>query len=109
LAKSLDVIAERFDLDARELVVDRFDLLQADDVGRAVPQPYKQIAQASLDAVDVPGDDFHVATVIMNPSRRSPEKWSGQEKGQESFPAPLKRRSAQAVFGTARTSAARSA
>ena len=36
LAERLDIVAERLDLGARELVVDGLDLLQADDVGRAL-------------------------------------------------------------------------
>ena len=37
LAVRLDVVAERLDLGARELLVDRLDLLQADDVGLRFP------------------------------------------------------------------------
>ena len=33
LAMGFDIVAKRLDLGARELLVDRLDLLQADDVG----------------------------------------------------------------------------
>ena len=59
LAVGLDIVAQRLDLGARELLVDRLDLLQADDVGRALGQPVGEVADAGADAVDVPGDDFH--------------------------------------------------
>ena len=44
LAVRLDIVAERLDLGARELVVDRLDLLQADDVRRALAQPMQEVA-----------------------------------------------------------------
>ena len=39
LAMGDDVVAERLDLQPRERLVDAFDFLQADDVGRAFLQP----------------------------------------------------------------------
>ena len=39
LAVGDDVVAERLDLQPRERVIDAFDFLQADDVGRTILQP----------------------------------------------------------------------
>ncbi|MNL69534.1 hypothetical protein D3C87_1944050 [compost metagenome] len=54
-----DVIAERFDLQAREVFVDRFDFLQTDDVRIRFLQPCQQAVDPRLDAIDVPGGNLH--------------------------------------------------
>jgi hypothetical protein len=57
----LDVVAHLLDLEARELVVGRLQLLQHHDVGRGVAQPVEQRRQPRLDPVDVEGGNFHAA------------------------------------------------
>ena len=59
LAMRLDVIAEVFEDLAGEILVDRLDLLKAGDVRRGLFQPALHRLDAGLDAVDVPGGDFH--------------------------------------------------
>jgi hypothetical protein len=55
----LGVIAERSQFQVREPFVDRLDLLQADHIGIGLTQPRKEIVDARLDTVDVPGGDAH--------------------------------------------------
>ena len=59
LAVGDDVVAERLDLQPRKRVIDAFDFLQADDVGRAVLQPGQQMFDPLPDRIDVPGRDAH--------------------------------------------------
>ncbi|EXU83113.1 hypothetical protein AX23_08370 [Brucella melitensis 548] len=58
------MIAECFDLKAGKLLIHRLDFLQADDVGRRLPQPMLEIVDARLDAVDVPCSDFHSIMIM---------------------------------------------
>ena len=72
LAEGLDIVAQRLDLGAREALVDRLDLLQADDVGRCpASASVEQHALAGLDAVDVPGGDAHGSLLVARSWRLS--------------------------------------
>ena len=57
LAVGDDVVAERLDGLARKRLIDAFDFLQADDVGRAVLQPDHEVVEPLADRIDVPGGD----------------------------------------------------
>jgi len=46
----------------REFLIRRLQLLQARDIRRGVPEPIKQIGEASVDAVDVVGRDPHASS-----------------------------------------------
>src|SRR6185437_618748 len=59
LAERLDVIAEAFELERREILGEAFDFLQADDIGLRVLQPGQQMRQPRFDRVHVPRSDFH--------------------------------------------------
>jgi hypothetical protein len=59
LAVGNDVIAERLDLQPRERLVDAFDFLKADDIGRAFLQPGQQMLEPLPDRIDVPGGNTH--------------------------------------------------
>jgi hypothetical protein len=58
------MIAERFNLQARKLVIDRLDFLQAGNIGRGLLQPVLEVLDTGFDAVDVPGRDFHIAMIM---------------------------------------------
>ncbi len=57
LPMRLDVIAERLDLEPRELLVQALDLLQAERVGRDLAQIVAKMPDPLADGVDVPGGD----------------------------------------------------
>ena len=57
LPVGLDIIAKRLDLQPREALIDRLDLLQAGHVGLGLFQPVQNIGQARLDRIDVPGSN----------------------------------------------------
>jgi hypothetical protein len=61
LAVRLDVVAERLDLHPGKALIDRLDLLQHDDIGLLLLQPFGQRVHPRLDPVDVPGGDPHQA------------------------------------------------
>ena len=43
----------------RERLIDAFDLLQADDVGRAILQPGQEMIEPLPDRIDVPRSNTH--------------------------------------------------
>ena len=49
------------DRGSREFLVRRLQLLKACDIRRSVPEPIKQIGEASIDAVDGVGRDAHAS------------------------------------------------
>ena len=53
------IVAHVFEFEAREGVVDAFDLLHAHDVRRGFGEPFLRSRKTRLDRVDVPGGDFH--------------------------------------------------
>ena len=53
----LDIVAERLDLEPRELLVEALDLLQAERVGRGLLQIVAEMADPLADGIDVPGGD----------------------------------------------------
>src|SRR5258708_338278 len=53
------VVAQRFNFQPRECVIDAFDLLQADDVGCAIPEPGQQMVDPLPDRIDVPRSNTH--------------------------------------------------
>jgi hypothetical protein len=55
-------ITSRADRGCRKFLVGRFEFLQARDIRRGVPEPIKQIGEASVDAVDVVGRDPHASS-----------------------------------------------
>ena len=61
LTVGFDVVAETLEFLAREFLVDRLDLLEADDVGHGRLEPGKDSRKAGVDGVDVPGGDAHAA------------------------------------------------
>ena len=63
-AQRLDPVAERRDLEPREIVGQAFYLLQAQDVGLGALQEVEQMRQPHLDRIDVPARDFHDASAI---------------------------------------------
>jgi hypothetical protein len=52
-----DIIAERLDLGARELLVLAFELLQAERVRARLLEIGKEMAEPLADGIDVPGRD----------------------------------------------------
>src|SRR3546814_9925169 len=52
-----EMVAERLDLQPREVVVDALQLLQHRHVGLRRLQPSQHVGQPRLDGVDVPGGD----------------------------------------------------
>ena len=54
-----DVVAEALEGGEREALVDRLDLLQADEIGPRLLQPGEERVDAGLDTVDVPGHELH--------------------------------------------------
>ncbi len=64
LAVGDHVIAERLNRLARKRLIDAFDFLQADDIGRALFQPRQQGIKPLPDLIDVPGRNAHFASQI---------------------------------------------
>jgi hypothetical protein len=68
LAVGDHVVAERFDRLARKGLIDAFDFLQANDIGRAVLQPAHEVVAALPDRIDVPRRNTHEFKVLRSKS-----------------------------------------
>jgi len=53
----LDIVAEVLDFEARKLLVEALDLLQAERVGARLLEIAEKVRQPLADGVDVPGRD----------------------------------------------------
>ncbi len=70
LAMRFDVITSGLNRLAREDLVLRFDFLKAYDVRIGFFQPRKEVFDASPNAIDVPGNDFHGGLSVSQIGRR---------------------------------------
>ena len=62
LPEPLRLVAGRFDVGLRELVVRELGFLKHQGIDRVGRQPVKQLGQADGQGVDVPGGEFHSAS-----------------------------------------------
>ena len=69
LPEGLDVVAEGFKFEPGKCLVEAFDFLEADDIGRGFLEPAEHRVDAGLDGIDVPGGDFHGARLARNERR----------------------------------------
>ncbi|MGY4289280.1 hypothetical protein ACVWXO_008546 [Bradyrhizobium sp. LM2.7] len=69
LAVGNDVVAHGLDLQPWEGLIDAFDLLEADDVGLALPEPSEEMLDPLPDRVHVPGgySDWHCGKLQAGP------------------------------------------
>ena len=67
LAMGDDVVAERLDRFAGKCLIDAFDLLQADDIRRAVLEPGQEMIEPLSDRIDVPGRYAHGRFQCLSP------------------------------------------